>query len=89
MAHIYPFKALLPAKGLELQVSANTHLDSLDRQYKIVDENPYTYLNVVKPYIKFHESKDPVKHFPLGKKALDKLIAEQVVIQDANESFYI
>lgn len=89
MAHIYPFKALLPAKGLELQVSANTHLDSLDRQYKIVDENPHTYLNVVKPYIKFHESKDPVKHFPLGKKALDKLIAEQVVVQDTNESFYI
>ena len=89
MAHIYPFKALLPAKGLEIQVSANTHLDSLERQHQIVDENPYTYLNVVKPYLKFHESKDPVKHFPLGKKALEKLIADQAVVKDLNDSFYI
>ncbi len=89
MASIFPFKALLPAKGKEGLVSANTHVDDLKRQMEIVRENPLTYLNVVKPYLKFNEEKNPIKHFPYGLSALHELMAMKAMELDANSSLYI
>jgi uncharacterized protein (DUF1015 family) len=89
LASIFPFKALLPAKGKEGLVSANTHVDDLKRQIEIVRDNPFTYLNVVKPYLKFNEEKDPIKHFPFGLSALNELIAQKVMVLDSASSLYI
>ena len=89
MANIFPFKALLPAKGKEGLVSANTHVDDLKRQIEIVRENPLTYLNVVKPYLKFNEEKDPIKHFPYGLAALNELVAMKAMALDSDSSLYI
>jgi hypothetical protein len=74
LAHIFPFKALMPAKGLEPIVSANIHVDDANRQLEIVNSNPLSYLNVVKPHLKSGEEKNPDVHFPLSKLALDELI---------------
>ena len=79
----------MPAKGKEGLVSANTHVDDLKRQLQIVQENPLTYLNVVKPYLKFNEEKDPVKHFPYGLSALHELMAMHALVLDTEESLYI
>lgn len=89
MANVFPFQALLPAQGKEAQVSANTHADDLKRQLEIVKENPITYLNVVKPYLKFNEEKDPVKHFPYGLAALHELLAMKAMHLDNDSSLYI
>lgn len=89
MARIAPFKALLPARGLEDKVSANTHVDDLKRQLEIVQHNPLTYLNVVKPYLRFNEEKDPARHFPYAKTALHELLAMKAMVQEQSEALYI
>jgi uncharacterized protein (DUF1015 family) len=89
LASIFPFKALLPAIGNEALVSANTHVDDLKRQMEIVRDNPLTYLNVVKPYLKFNEEKNPIKHFPYGLSALHELIAMKAMALDSDSSLYI
>ncbi len=89
MASIFPFKALLPALGKEVLVSANTHVDDLKRQIEIVRDNPLTYLNVIKPYLKFNEEKNPIKHFPYGLSALNELIAQKAMALDNSPSLYI
>lgn len=89
MPEIYPFKALLPAPGLENEVSANTHVDDKKRQMEIIQTNPSTYLQVVKPYLKFDEEKNPDKHFPLSKQAIDRLIADKTMVQDTVDTLYV
>ena len=89
MASIFSFKALLPALGKEVLVSANTHVDDLKRQIEIVRDNPLTYLNVIKPYLKFNEEKNPIKHFPYGLSALNELIAQKAMALDNSPSLYI
>lgn len=89
MAQIFPFKAYFPSKGKEYLVSANIHVDDLTRQKQIVKENEYTYLNVVKPYLKFDEEKQPEKHFPIAKQTLDSLIERGVLVLSEEPSLYI
>jgi uncharacterized protein (DUF1015 family) len=79
----------LPSKDFELKVSANTHVDDMERQKEIVRSNPLTYINVVKPYLKSGEEKDPDRHFPLAKMALDELIRTKVMSRDKEDSLYI
>ncbi len=89
MPEIYPFKALLPAPGLEIEVSANTHVDDKARQMEIIQTNPKTYLQVVKPYLKFDEEKNPDKHFPLSKLAIVQLMADKIMVQDVEDTLYV
>jgi uncharacterized protein (DUF1015 family) len=89
LIQIYPFKALFPSKGNEKSVSANTHLDDIDKQKEMVANNPHTYLRVVKPYLIFNEEKDPSKHFPFSKIELDKLILSKIIEKDTQYAFYI
>jgi len=89
LPQVFPFKALLPAPGLEIEVSANTHVDNIQRQLQIVQTNPNTYLQVVKPYLKFNEEKNPEKHFPYSRQVIEKFIADGVMVQDEKDSLYI
>jgi len=89
LAHIFPFKALMPAKGLEPIVSANIHVDDANRQLEIVKSNPLSYLNVVKPHLKSGEEKNPDVHFPLSKLALDELINSASLNQLTDPAFFI
>jgi uncharacterized protein (DUF1015 family) len=89
LAQIFPFKAYFPSKGKEYLVSANIHVDDLSRQKQIVKENEFTYLNVVKPYLKFDEDKQPEKHFPIAKQTLDSLISNGVLVLSDEPSLYI
>lgn len=89
MAHIFPFKAIMPAKGLEPVVSANIHVDDANRQKEIVNGNPLTYLNVVKPHLKTGEEKNPDVHFPLSKIALDDLMKSASISQLNEDAFFI
>lgn len=79
----------MPAKGFESQVSANTHLDDIERQMEIVQQNSQSYLRVVKPHLIFNEAKNPEKHFPVAKQEIDKLIQSKALIKDSQNSLYI
>ncbi len=89
MPKIYPFKALMPAAGLEIKVSANTHVDDKRKQTDIVKTNPQSYLKVVKPYLILDEEKDPAKHFEYAQQILTEFIANGTMKQDENETLYI
>lgn len=72
-----------------MKVSANTHVDTRDQQVRIIRDNPDTYLQVVKPYLKFGEEKDPEKHYPHARKAIEDMMARGVMVQDENEALYV
>lgn len=74
---------------MESKVSANTHLSDLRKQLELVRSNPYTYLNVVKPYLRFNEEKDPDKHLPYALAALQELLAQKVLYKDDKDALYI
>lgn len=89
MPQVFPFKALLPAPGREIEVSANTSIDDKKKQLQIVQTNPNSYLHVVKPYLKFNEEKDPEKHFPYSRQVIERFIAEGIMVQDNIDSLYV
>ncbi len=89
MPQVFPFRALLPSPGLEMEVSASTHVDSVEKQLHIVQSNPRTYLHVVKPHLKFNEPKNPEKHFPYSGQVIEKFIAEKIMVQDNKDSLYV
>lgn len=79
----------MPARGLEPVVSANIHVDDAKRQKEIVNGNPLSYLNVVKPHLKSGEEKNPDVHFPLSKIALDELVKSGSLNRIQEDAFFI
>lgn len=91
MATIRPFRALRPTPELADQVSAPL-LDASSKvtSWKLMQENPLSYLHVVKPHLHFpDEKKNPAKHFPKGMEYLQKFIQENVLIRDNAPCFYV
>ncbi|MBC7426117.1 MAG: DUF1015 domain-containing protein, partial [Bacteroidia bacterium] len=89
MPKIFPFKAVRPSPGMELLVSASTHDTTIKGQLTSLEENPFTYLHVIKPHLHFNEEKNPDKHFPMAKSYLKQLISQKVLNQDEKPAFYI
>ncbi len=79
----------MPAAGIELIVSANTHIDDKRAQTEMVMNNPQTYLQVVKPYLKFGEDKNPEKHFQFANDILQKFIANGTMVVEDENTFYV
>ncbi len=89
MPQIIPFKALLPAKGLELEVSANTHVDDRKRQIEIVSSNKNSYLQIVKPHLTIPAEKLLPEHYAIAKQILNRLISEGVMVQETKPTLYV
>lgn len=79
----------MPAPGKEVRVSANTHVDTREQQVKIIRDNPDTYLQVVKPYLKFGEEKDPEKHYPHARTAIEDMMARGIMVRDEMDALYV
>lgn len=86
---IFSFRAIRPSEGMEGQVSASTH-ETKDSELltKMLEENPFSYLHIVKPYLHFAEEKDPSKHFPFAKNYISQLLSQNVLKTDDQEAFY-
>lgn len=91
MAIVKPFKALRPSRDKAGVVSSPSYdSGSRDKSINELEENPYSYLHVVKPYLHFKgEKKNPAKHFPVGLEYLGKFKQEGWLIKDPENSFYI
>lgn len=91
MAVVKPFAALRPNKDKAKDVSSPP-FDAGAKELAFLEimSNPYSYLNVVKPYLHFKgEKKNPEKHFPLGLAFLKKLIQDGIMIKEEAPAFYI
>jgi uncharacterized protein (DUF1015 family) len=91
MAIVKPFKALRPSRDKVAQISAPSY-DSGNREksYQELQNNPHSYLHIVKPYLHFkNEKKNPEKHFPIGLDYLAKFKQDGWFIKDENDSYYI
>ncbi|MFA6261811.1 MAG: DUF1015 domain-containing protein [Bacteroidia bacterium] len=91
MAIIKPFKALRPAKDKAAVVSAPSYdSNNRDKSLEELQNNPYSYLHVVKPFLHFKgEKKNPEKHFPIGLEYLARFKHEGWLIKDPLDSYYI
>ncbi|MCE2787787.1 MAG: DUF1015 domain-containing protein [Bacteroidota bacterium] len=91
MAVIKPFKALRPTKDKVAFISAPSYdSSSRDKSFAELEENPYSYLHIVKPYLHFKgEKKNPDKHFPLGLEYFNKFKEQGWFIKDEKDSYYI
>ena len=91
MTKIKPFAALRPAKDKAGDVSSPPY-DSGSREMagNEILHNPFSYLHVIKPYLKFKgERKNPAKHFPLGIEFLNRFKEEGILVKDNIPAFYI
>ncbi len=91
MAIVKPFKALRPARDKAAQISAPSYDSaSRDKSHQELENNPYSYLHIVKPYLHFKgEKKNPEKHFPLGLEYLAKFKQEGWLVKDPADSYYL
>lgn len=91
MAIVKPFKALRPSRDKVAQISAPSYdSGNRDKSYQELQNNPHSYLHIVKPYLHFKgEKKNPEKHFPLGLEYLAKFKTEGWFTKDENDSYYI
>lgn len=91
MAKVKPFAALRPHKDKVKEVSSPPFdSGSKDQAFHEIQNNPISYLNVVKPYLHFKgEKKNPAKHFPLGLAFLKRLIEQGIMVKEEKPAFYI
>jgi uncharacterized protein (DUF1015 family) len=91
MATIKPFKALRPVKDKVAQISAPSYdSSSRDKSFDELQNNPYSYLHIVKPYLHFKdEKKNPEKHFPLGLKYFQEFKQNAWLQKDDMDCYYI
>lgn len=91
MAVVNPFKALRPAREKAGEVSSQP-FDSASKDLADaeMEQNPNSYLHVVKPHLHFKgEKKNPQKHFPLGLAYLKKLKEAGLLVKDNQPAYYI
>lgn len=91
MAIVKPFAALRPAKEKAGLVSSQPYdSGSRDLANLEIEQNPLSYLHVVKPYLHFKgEKKNPQKHFPKGLEFLRKFKADAVLVKEEKPAYYI
>ncbi len=91
MAKVKPFAALRPHKDKAKDVSSPPFdAGAKELAFHEIQTNPFSYLNVVKPYLHFKgEKKNPAKHFPLGLAFLKRLIEQGIMVKEEAPAFYI
>lgn len=92
MAVVKSFKGLRPdPKFAERVASPPYDVLNSEEAREMVNDNPYSFLHVVKPEVDVDPSIDLYddRVYNMGKQSLNKLIKEGILIQDKEESFYI
>ncbi len=92
MAEIKPFKGLRPRKDLVDKIASPPYdvLDSEEAREK-VEDNPYSFLHVVKPEVDLPKDINVYdeKVYQKARKNLEKLMKNDWMIQDSQDCFYI
>ena len=92
MSHIQPFKGIRPKPELVQKVASPPYdvLNSNEAK-KLAEQNPYSYLRVVKAEINFSTDIDSHSEevYQKGAEVLQNFIREGILIQDTSPCFYI
>jgi len=92
MAVIRPFKGIRPAVALGEKVAINpNNLMNEDERKEAAKKNPFSFAHVVKPRIDFPDSiskNNPVL-FAHARNYFEKLVKDNVLLQDESECFYV
>lgn len=92
MDKIIPFKGIRPVKTLveKVAVFPNNLMNEPERRDE-AKKNPYSFAHIVKPKIDFPEatSKTAPQLFEHAKKYFDKLINDQILVEETTECFYV
>ena len=92
MSVFVPFKAIRPAEKLVEAVSSKPY-DVLNRAEAREESegNPLSYYRVIKPEIEFPADHDPFDPavYAKGKENLIRMVNDGVMVQDAEEMFYV
>jgi uncharacterized protein (DUF1015 family) len=91
MPKVFPFKCVRPRPDLASKVSARIHGNETNEdQIKFVQDNPLTYLNVIKPQLHFADSKkNPEKHFDYARKKFESFLNEGTLVRDDREVLFV
>lgn len=90
MAILKPFKAVRPRKDLAFLVSCPPYdVLNVEEAKKMVIGNPYSFLHVTKPEVDFYDITDIDELYKIARKKLEKMIANNILLQDEEEKLYI
>ena len=92
MVYIKPFKALRPKEDLVSKVNSPPYdIVNQEEARLIIDNNPYSFLNVVKPEATIIEARDVDNHqlAEIAAKKLQEMIREKVFLKEEKECFYL
>ena len=92
MSVIKPFKAIRPRPELVSRVASPPYdVISREEAYQIAKDNYYSFLHIDKAEIDFDSSINPYdkKVYEKARENLNRMIQEEVYLQDEKENFYI
>jgi len=82
MPTVHPLKIIRPDFEYAAQVSARiSGTETQDELTRILEDNPFSYLQVVKPYLHFADPEHPEKHFGFGRNYFRQLLDQKVLIE--------
>ena len=92
MATLKPFLALRPQTQYVKEVASLPYdVMSVEEAKEMVKDRPYSFLQIDLPevFLKPNEKQDDMVKYEYAKKHLEKLIHENILEQDKDESYYI
>lgn len=91
MIKVYPFPALRPCPEFVESVAAkSTGTESDEELFAQLENNPFSYLHIVKPYMHFGDiyARNPV-HYPFAKNYFRQMLEQQVLVSETEPCIYI
>ena len=91
MIKIYPFPALRASPEYADKVTAmSTGIESTDELLQELEDNPFSYLHIIKPHLHFHdEAKNAKVHYPFARNYFRQMLEQGVINRNLKKSMYI
>lgn len=90
MPQIHPIKIIRPDFSFASQVSARiSGSETQDELTQILEDNPFSYLHVVKPYLHFADPEHQERHFGFGRNYFRQLLDQNVLIEEPERQLMI
>lgn len=90
MATIKPFKAIRPIQDKVAFVASRSYEEYSKKELKaILNYNPFSFLHIINPGFKFDEKVSGSERFKLVHNRYLEFLEDNILMKDANDSFYI
>lgn len=90
MATIKPFKAIRPVQDKVTFVASRSYEEYSKKELKsILNYNPFSFLHIINPGFKFDEEVSGTERFKLVHNRFLEFLEDNILMKDANDSFYI